>query len=65
MTRIDGRDVFIIKSTRPQPNVLFFTAVGDPARWDAGFPKGIWCGTPTIARFVAKFLNKILSFGEK
>jgi len=61
---MNNRDVFLLSGSAG-PQKIYFSAVGDPARWEEGFPKGVWCGTPAIARFVAMVLNKILSFGAK
>lgn len=37
---------------------IYFSEVGSVNKWD-GLPCGIWCGTPPIARFVARWLNRI------
>lgn len=39
---------------------VHFSKVGDPSKWEVD--GGIPCGHPAIARFLAKWLNKILDW---
>lgn len=38
--------------------VFYFSSVGDPQKWE-GFSGGIECGTPPVARFVARWANRL------
>ncbi len=58
-----GRLVFRF-STGPAHQKIFFSKVEDPAKWE-GLPRGLWCGTPPVARFVARWANRILRWWEK
>jgi len=58
----DGREVYYIESP-PWTQKFYFSAAGDPNKWE-GLKGGIWCGTPPVARFIAKYANRILRWWE-
>ena len=57
MTEIDGRVTWVIKTTA-KPGKVYFNRVGDPASLD-GLGTGLWCGTPPIAKFIARWANQV------
>ncbi len=50
-----------LRFTPDQYQRFYFSRVSDPSKFQ-GLGPGIWCGTPRIARFVAKHLNRFLDW---